>query len=143
MGYSTPSAAVTHGEAGARRDAPGRVRAAFLVAVVGEDIVGRVSLRYELTAALREEGGHIGYGVVPSQRRRGYATQMLRGTLDRARSRGLERVLLTCDDTEPTGGLEPPTPCLQGSGRPSSASFVVRTPCSEVFETVHQIASGA
>lgn len=70
----------------------------FLVEVVGEVIVGRVSLRHELNAFLERYGGHVGYGVVPSQRGRGYATEMLRLTLPIAVSLGLARLLVTCDD---------------------------------------------
>jgi predicted acetyltransferase len=43
-------------------------------------------------------GGHIGYVVVPEHRRRGYATEMLRQGLDLARSMGMEKVLVTCDE---------------------------------------------
>ena len=42
---------------------PDRVPATFLVAVVGSDIVGRVSIRHELTPFLADVGGLIGYGV--------------------------------------------------------------------------------
>ena len=48
-------------------------------------------------AYLRDFGGHIGYGVRPSERRKGYATLMLRLVLDKARAMGIERVLITCD----------------------------------------------
>ena len=40
-----------------------RVPGAFLLAQVGPDVVGRVSIRFELNAYLRAEGGHIGYAV--------------------------------------------------------------------------------
>jgi predicted acetyltransferase len=70
----------------------------FLVGVVGDKIVGRLSLRHELNDFLRRIGGHIGYGVVASERRKGYATQMLRLSLPYARALGLQRVLVTCDD---------------------------------------------
>jgi predicted acetyltransferase len=62
----------------------------------GREVVGVSNLRHELTPRLRIEGGNIGYGVRPSARRRGYATELLRGTLERARGLGFGRVLLTC-----------------------------------------------
>ena len=62
----------------------------------GRDVLGVSNLRHRLTPRLRVEGGNIGYGVRPSARRRGYATALLRGTLDRARAIGLDRALLTC-----------------------------------------------
>ena len=60
---------------------------------------GRISIRHELTDALRAFGGHIGYDTVPSFRGQGVATEMLRQALPVARSLGLSEVLLTCDDT--------------------------------------------
>lgn len=77
---------------------PGGVPNTFLVGEVDGRIVGRVSVRHTLNDVLAEVGGHIGYGVRPAFRRRGYATALLRGGLDVARSVGLERVLVTCDD---------------------------------------------
>jgi len=72
------------------------VPSTFLVADVGAKIVGRTSIRYELDALLAHEGGHIGYGVVPSERRKGYATQILIQSLDIAHRAGIQRVLVTC-----------------------------------------------
>jgi len=76
----------------------GRVPATFLVAEAEGQIIGRVSIRHELNAYLTEVGGHIGYGVRPGFRRRGYATAIMRQSLAVASSLGLERVLVTCDD---------------------------------------------
>jgi predicted acetyltransferase len=67
--------------------------------VHGADYLGTVMVRHKLTAALRREGGHIGYHVVPGQRRRGYATAMLTQACAFCRKRGMARVLLTCKDS--------------------------------------------
>ena len=77
-------------------DHPGRVPGTFLVAEVDGELVGRVSIRHELNDPLRREGGHIGYGVRPGFRRRGYATRMLQLGLQRLAELGLDEVLVTC-----------------------------------------------
>lgn len=61
------------------------------------DIIGEVRLRHHLTPALEQIGGHIGYMIRPSERRKGYGTRILAMVLDEARAMGLTRVLLTCD----------------------------------------------
>jgi predicted acetyltransferase len=68
-------------------------------AIVDQQVVGTIRLRPELNSILERIGGHIGYDVRPSQRQRGYASEMLRQMLDIARSYKLKRVLLTCDAT--------------------------------------------
>jgi predicted acetyltransferase len=77
----------------------GFVPATFLVADVVGEIVGRISIRHALNDFLEREGGHIGYGVLPRHRRRGYATEILRQGLVIARANGIESVLVTCDDS--------------------------------------------
>jgi predicted acetyltransferase len=64
----------------------------------GPEYLGRLAIRHRLNAWLLNAGGHIGYDVRPSARRRGHATAMLGAALPRARNVGLDRVLVTCDD---------------------------------------------
>jgi predicted acetyltransferase len=68
--------------------------------IVDGEFCGRIGLRFQRgTEALPPMAlGHIGYGIVPWKRRRGYATEALRQILPVARSEGLRRVLITCDD---------------------------------------------
>ena len=78
---------------------PNHVPSTFLFAFAGTRIVGRVSIRHSLNPYLERFGGHIGYVVVPEYRRQGYATAILRQSLQIARQKlGLKRVLVTCDD---------------------------------------------
>jgi predicted acetyltransferase len=62
-------------------------------------IIGSSRLRHGLHPRLHEWGCHIGYDIRPSERRKGYGTQLLSLTLQKAREVGLRRVLLTCDAT--------------------------------------------
>jgi len=71
----------------------------FLFAFVATRIVGRVSIRDSLNAFLERVSGHIGYVVVPEFRRRGYATAILRLSIQIAREKlRIGRILVTCDD---------------------------------------------
>lgn len=63
----------------------------------GNNYLGRIAIRHRLTAKLLEIGGHVGYDVRPSARRRGHATAMLRAALPVARRLGIENALITCD----------------------------------------------
>jgi predicted acetyltransferase len=63
----------------------------------GADYLGRIALRPVLTPGLLEVGGHIGYDVRPTTRRRGYATAMLSGVLAEAARAGITTALLTTD----------------------------------------------
>lgn len=76
----------------------GRVQDTVMFGFLGREIVGRLSVRHTLNDFLMKVGGHIGYGVLPEFRRRGFATEMLRQSLPMARSFGIKRALLTCDD---------------------------------------------
>lgn len=67
--------------------------------VDGDEYLGRISCRHVLNEWLAEYGGHIGYEVRPSARRRGHATTMLRAVLPQVHALGIDPALLTCDDT--------------------------------------------
>lgn len=76
----------------------GHVPSSTFWLVDGVEYLGRIALRHRLTPSLRELGGHVGYDVRPSARRRGHATAMLRQLLPYAAGQGLGKVLVTCDD---------------------------------------------
>lgn len=59
--------------------------------------VGAVNIRHYLTPFLLFTGGHIGDGIRPSERRKGYATAMIGLALDECRTLGIPWVLMTCD----------------------------------------------
>lgn len=65
--------------------------------VGSDDYLGRITVRHRLTETLLSWGGHIGYGVRPSARRRGHATTALAQVLRLCPELGIERALVTCD----------------------------------------------
>ncbi len=64
----------------------------------GVCIIGECRLRHRLGPHLIAEGGHIGYMIRPSERKKGYGTLILSLVLEKARERCIDRVLVTCDD---------------------------------------------
>lgn len=63
----------------------------------GGKIIGRSEIRRELNAELEIIGGHIGADIRKSERKKGFGVLILKLTLEKAKSLGLERVLITCD----------------------------------------------
>lgn len=59
--------------------------------------VGAVNIRHYLNESLLLNGGHIGDGVRPSERRKGIATKMIELALEECRKLGIKRVLMVCD----------------------------------------------
>ena len=60
-------------------------------------MVGAVNIRHYLNDALLLNGGHIGDGVRPSERRKGIATRMIFLALEECKKLGIEKVLMVCD----------------------------------------------
>ena len=64
--------------------------------VINNEVVGRISFRHQLNENLKEFGGHIGYEVRPSMRKKGIATAMLREILKTPLAKQIGQLLLTC-----------------------------------------------
>lgn len=60
-------------------------------------IVGTINVRWNLTAAMKQFGGNIGYGIRPTERRKGYNKINLYLGMQEAQKLGLDRVMLDCD----------------------------------------------
>lgn len=75
-----------------------RVPATLLLGVRKSDnkVIGTIQIRHRLNESLLKDGGHIGDGVRPSERRKGYATEMIRLALEECRELGIDRVLMVC-----------------------------------------------
>jgi len=61
-----------------------------------EKLVGLLSIRFELSEELSRKFGHVGYGVRPEERRKGYASAMMRHALSICREKGLKQVEAGC-----------------------------------------------
>ena len=59
--------------------------------------VGAVNIRHYLNDRLLLDGGHIGDGVRPSERRKGFATKMISLALQECKKLGISKVLMVCD----------------------------------------------
>lgn len=59
-------------------------------------LLGMLQVRHYFNDYLSKFGGHIGYSVRPSERRKGYGKEMLKQALPYSKELGLDRVLITC-----------------------------------------------
>jgi predicted acetyltransferase len=91
-----------------------------------DEFIGEASIRHVLNYSLLRVGGHIGYLIRPSKRKKGFGTKILKLSLKVAKSLGIKKALLTCDETnigsakiiEKNGGiLEDATDMGQGLPR--------------------------
>ena len=73
----------------------------FLIRENDDKLIGMINLRWDLTEDMLQHGGHIGYGIRPTERRKGYNKINLYLCLLKARELGLDKVLLTAYDTNP------------------------------------------
>ena len=64
-------------------------------------LLGVANIRHRLSDYLERHGGHVGYSVRPSERRKGYATRLLEAAKDVARGLDIERMLVTCSPENP------------------------------------------
>lgn len=69
----------------------------FLLDESRDRLLGAVNIRHYLNDSLLKEGGHIGDGIRPSERRKEYATEMIRLALIECKKLGIDKVLMTCD----------------------------------------------
>jgi predicted acetyltransferase len=77
---------------------PNRVPATlYFIINEKEKVVWGVSIRHYLNDALRFTSGHIGYGIRPSERKKWYASQSLKLSLEKCKDMDISDVLLTCD----------------------------------------------
>ena len=82
-----------------RKQTPDRVPDSvfFLLDMDRDRLLGAVNIRHTLNDALLRSGGHIGDGIRPSERGKGYGKELVRLALAECRKMGISRVLMTCD----------------------------------------------
>lgn len=62
------------------------------------EIVGAIGIRWKQVPILMTYGGLIGYSIRPSQRGKGYASEMLRLALEKLKNTDVDKILITCKD---------------------------------------------
>ena len=111
----------------------GYVPATTFWLIDNDEFIGRVQIRHSLTKSLTNTGGHIGYYIRPSRRRKGYGLKILELGLLKARDLGILNVLVTCDINnlgskkiiESNGGILENT-FNEGSGKPLKLRYWIK-----------------
>ena len=76
----------------------GHVPSSYYWLLDNSEFIGETTIRHKLTKALLKEGGHIGYGIRPTKRKKGYGIKILALALQKAKKLGIRKVLVTCGD---------------------------------------------
>lgn len=70
----------------------------FYIRKADNRLVGMIQVRHYFNDWLSKFGGHIGYSIKPDERRKGYATSMLKAILPYCKEIGLDKILISCID---------------------------------------------
>lgn len=71
-----------------------------------DNIIGAVNIRHKLNDFLLNFGGNIGYGIRPSERKKGYATLALKMALEKCHEIGIKNKVLVCCNKENTASAK-------------------------------------
>lgn len=71
----------------------------FYIRKADNRLVGMIQVRHYFNDWLSKFGGHIGYSIKPDERRKGYATSMLKAVLPYCKEIGLDKILISCIDS--------------------------------------------
>ena len=69
----------------------------FMICEDDNKIIGSIQLRHHLTDRLRKDGGHVGYGIRPYERGKGYGVKQLSLALEKAKELGLDKIMISCN----------------------------------------------
>jgi predicted acetyltransferase len=69
----------------------------FMIRKNDNKVIGTAFLRYRMTEDNANLYGHVGYGICPSERKKGYATQQLALIIEKAKDFKMQDVKIACD----------------------------------------------
>ena len=69
----------------------------FAIRIIDNKIIGMINIRHRLNEYLTKIGGHIGFSVRPTERKKGYATEILFLGLKQCKKLNMEKILVICD----------------------------------------------